>query len=233
MSEQWKLDFPDWEAKIRAAIPEIELFIAANIQFNRGQLFDNEGAYNGHSKWQELSFRNGQILKMRGTLSKSMGPVKDPQGGAVRSPNGILNIERDSITIGTTLAYAAMMNNGTAGLPGGVLRPTKAKALKIPLPSGQKAGSGAQSIHRAALQRRIDKMEAILFKKKDSAKAEKYVQKIEDLRERMTKKGKGAGNFMFLKSVRIPARRFDEWNLKDQAELDGAIMAKLAQVISR
>jgi phage gpG-like protein len=121
--------FPDWATKLKAAEDEIALTLAASIQTNRGLIFDHEGAYNGHKKWAPLKFRDGQILSNRGKLRKSMAPT--PSRGQP-GPGGIVEKNWPVISVSTTLLYARMMNNGTVGLPGGVLRPVKAKALRIP-----------------------------------------------------------------------------------------------------
>lgn len=122
------LEFPDLAGKLKARKDEIELFIAAQMQFNRGMLFDSEGSYNGRPGWAPLKMRQGQILKKRGTLSKSMGP--NGSQGYVKRSGG-------EITIGTNVFYAALMNFGTTKLPGGKLRPKEAKALKIPTGDGE------------------------------------------------------------------------------------------------
>lgn len=108
---------------------EINRFLAAQIQFNRGMLFDNEGSYNGHPAWEPLKFRDGQILSKSGTLRKSIAP---PSADGTAGSEGYVELKPDSITVGTNLYYAAMMNYGTVGLPGGVLKPVNAQALKIP-----------------------------------------------------------------------------------------------------
>lgn len=129
MATTIELNMPNLSEKIKSRRDEIQRFIAAQIQFNRGMLFDNEGAYNGHPPWEPLKYREGQILSKRGTLRKSIAPNSaDGNAGA----DGYVKIKPDSVTIGTNLYYAAMMNYGTKGLPGGVLKPVKAKALKIP-----------------------------------------------------------------------------------------------------
>jgi phage gpG-like protein len=48
-----------------------------------------------------------------------------------KGPSSILRISTGIVTIGSSLAYAAMMNWGTTGLPGGVLKPKNAKALRF------------------------------------------------------------------------------------------------------
>lgn len=138
--------FPDWRGKLERHAAELNLFIAAQIQFNRGMMFDKEGAWNGHPKWEGLKFRRGQILSKRGTLRKSIAPY-NPKGQA--GPDGIVRFAGDVITVGTKLLYARMMNDGTKNLPGGVLRPVRAKALKIPIPSGKFATDAAKGLRKS------------------------------------------------------------------------------------
>ena len=104
--------------------------LAATLQTNRGMLFMNEGKGNGHPGWAPLSYRKGQPLLKRGHLSQSMAPANS---GVVpgKGPKSILRYSSGVVTIGTALPYAAMMNWGTEGLPGGVLRPKNAKALRF------------------------------------------------------------------------------------------------------
>jgi hypothetical protein len=100
------------------------------------------------------------------------------------------------------------MNDGTTKMPGGVLRPVRAKALKIPLPAGKQA--------------------------KDGIKGAKNLQKIGAKKlvwERADGK-KETGNFIFRKSVRIPARPFDDWNARDQEEIDAALLSKVAAILN-
>lgn len=126
VSISWK--FPQWMDKLKAATgTELQLFVAAIMQLNRGMMFDKEGAHNGHRKWAKLKSRAGQILSDRGTLRRSIAP----QGTGRAGPGGIVKLAGNIVTIGTNLAYAPMMNWGTTGLPGGVLRPVRAKALRF------------------------------------------------------------------------------------------------------
>lgn len=139
--------FPNWLEKLQRSQDEINLFIAAMMQTNRGELFDKEGAANGHDKWAPLKFRRGQILSNRGTLRQSMAPyAANGQPGS----DGIVRFQGDTITIGTKLFYARLMNDGTAKMPGGVLRPVNAKALKIPIPGGEGATKGAKKLRKSA-----------------------------------------------------------------------------------
>lgn len=124
-----ELKFPDIAQALRSKKREIDLFLLAQMQTNRGLLFDSEGTYNGRPGWKPLKTREGQILKKSGTLSQSIGPQ---DGSGNPGPNGgISRVEGDKLTIGTNLFYARMMNDGTTKMPGGVLRPKRAKALKF------------------------------------------------------------------------------------------------------
>lgn len=143
---KWK--FPDWKRRVKEREEEINLFIAANMQTNRGMLFDASGSYNGHEKWKKLVLRQGQPLSKTGALRRSIGPMNDGKR-PVQSPSGIVRMSGNTITIGTKLAYARMMNDGTKNLPGGVLRPIHAKALRIPLPGGQGATKVAKSLRKS------------------------------------------------------------------------------------
>lgn len=126
---QFELKFPDLGKKLREARSEIDLFIAAMMQTNRGMLFDSEGAYNGHPKWAPLKFRQGQILSKRGVLRKSLAP---PAANGQPGNQGTVRVSGEYITIGTMVFYAALMNFGTTKMPDGVLRPKNKQALKIP-----------------------------------------------------------------------------------------------------
>jgi phage gpG-like protein len=166
-----KFKFPDWRRKIQAHWDDIHLFIAAQMQYNRAMLFDKEGAYNGHDGWAPLKFRVGQILSKRGTLRKSIAPrMTEPALGAKAQPgpNGIVRVAGNEVTIGTSLIYAWMMNSGTKDLPGGVLRPVRAKALKIPLPGGKQATEAAKELRKTGktLPKKVGKgTERVIFRK--------------------------------------------------------------------
>lgn len=240
--------FPKLGEKLRRAREEINVFIAAQMQFNRGMLFDKEGGYNGHKKWKPLILRAGMPLSARGTLRKSIAPMS---ANGRPGPSGIVRFTAESITIGTTLLYARMMNDGTAKMPGGVLRPVRAKALKIPVPQGVKAGPGAKAIQREAMfsainarfQAKMDRMTARLQKAKtpesqfhirrgiDKLRAERG--RAESEAAERASKGRGPVNFIFRKSVRIPARPFDTWTAEDQQELEIALRNKIVEVLNR
>lgn len=170
-----KFQMPDLYAELKKRKREIDLAMAAAMQANRGMLFDTEGKYNGRPGWAPLKWRVGMILSKRGTLRKSLSPP-NPMGKA--GNDGIVEFAEETVTIGTRLGYARMMNDGTVKMPGGVLRPVKAKALKIPAPFGKK------------------------------------------------------GKFIFRKSVKIPARPFDDWTDQDEDELLLVLTEKIAQVLN-
>lgn len=226
--------FPDWSEKLKNREKELNTFIAAQVQFNRGMLFDHEGAWNGRPRWQDLSFRRGQILSKRGTLRKSIAPF-NPKGEP--GPDGIVRFAGDVITVGTKLLYARMMNDGTTKMPGGVLRPVRAKALKIPIPQGQGAGDAAQDIQALYHQKKINKLRRELSAIEGEAMTAARRAKRQKIYERIVKhaqkmgEGKGPVKFIFRKSVKIPARPFDDWNQVDQQELDQALLNKVVSIL--
>src|SRR5277367_6510564 len=100
-----------WHERLTKSQTRIGLFMAAQIQTNRGMVFNAEGAYNGRSKWAKLKCRQGMILSQTGALRKSLSPpTKDGKAG----PNGLVKISGSvkdmSISVGSKLAYANMMN---------------------------------------------------------------------------------------------------------------------------
>lgn len=231
MSVKIEFKFPEWEKEFKARRPEIDRFIAAQLQTNRGMIFDKEGAHNGRKKWAPLKLRRGQILKQRGTLSKSIAP---PGHDGNAGPDGIVRIKGDTITVGTNLFYARLMNDGTVSMPGGVLKAKNAKALKIPLPQGKKATEGAQelqkqnAVKKASLQ--IAKYQHQLSKAKSYKSKTRLADQIARAQERL-QAGKGGDKFIFRKSVKILARPFDDWNEADAKELGEALAQKLAEIL--
>lgn len=221
--------FPNWLSRLESAEREINLFIAAQMQTNRGLLFDNEGSYNGHAAWAPLKFRDGVILSKRGDLRKSIAP-QDPKGRP--GTDGIVRFDSDTVTIGTKKFTAAMMNWGTTKLPGGVLRPKKAKALRIPLPEGKSAGPAVKAIQAQALEPKIAAIAAKLSKARTEKSRANYRSQLDRIRKRISK-GKGPVDAIFVKSVKIPERRFDTWTSADQAELEEALTRKIIEVLNR
>jgi phage gpG-like protein len=188
VSVLFEIKLPDWHKKVKDKMPEMIDLALATMQTNRGMLFDQEGAYNGHTKWAPLKFRNGQILSNRGNLRKSIGPVGNGVT-PVRSPGGVVRFSADTLTIGTTLAYAAMMNFGTTQMPGGVLKATNAKALKIPLPAGKSATPAAKGLRKTASGEGRDKF---IFRKSVRIPARDFIgwneKDQQELEETLTNK---------------------------------------------
>lgn len=122
-----KLEFPDLSERLERAQQRIEQAIAATVQTNVGMRFDNEGAWNGHDKWDPLKRRKGQILSLTGTLRRSIAPrgakgTAGPQG-FVRSSGNAADM---LVEVGTVVAYAAVHNNGAV-----IQRAQSMKAFKI------------------------------------------------------------------------------------------------------
>lgn len=117
----WK--FPAWEKKVKRHRKEIMIFVAAIMQTNRAMMFDAQGASNGHAKWKAWSDKyakrqekrgRSMILNDTGTLRKSLAPeTLDGKPG----PDGIVKFKGDVVTIGTNVAYAGFMNDGTKYCP--------------------------------------------------------------------------------------------------------------------
>lgn len=253
--------FPKWEQKLKRAHEEINLFLAADMQTNRGMLFDAEGGRNGHQKWAPLVFRNGMILAKRGTLRKSIAPKNDGRRPGA-GPDGIVRFSGATITVGTSLFYARIMNDGTAKLPGGVIRAKHAKALKIPVDSSflksqkirkglleEDLGNEEGMKRKASLERRIVRIQRLLSESKSASsrrkqqayltklnaqlRASKDRKEIEELARRKNRVEGSKGNFIFRKSVRIKARPFDTWTDQDQNELELALRNKLVEILNR
>lgn len=120
-----KMTFPKLLKAFEDAHERIVQTIASTVQTQVGMRFDNEGAYNGHPKWEPLKMRQGQILSLTGTLRKSIAPTeadgKPGIDGFVRSsglPDSML------VEVGTKLIYASTHDNGA------VIRPVNKRALR-------------------------------------------------------------------------------------------------------
>jgi phage gpG-like protein len=103
-------DFPNWPKELRAKLPEIQNAVLATIQTNRGLLFDSEGAANGHGRWKDIKYREGRILQLTGNLRRSLAP-RNAKGTV--PPGGTVKWNRDVITIGTNVPYAAVHETGS------------------------------------------------------------------------------------------------------------------------
>lgn len=122
-----ELRMPDWARLSERVQAEVPGLIAATLQTQRGMIFRSGGSYNGRPGWAPLRCRDGQPLRDRGTLSQSIGPVNDGlhpsrvTGSIVRLSGGLNGV----VTIGTSLAYAAVQNYGAT------IVPVRAKALRF------------------------------------------------------------------------------------------------------
>ncbi len=189
---------PNLAEKLQASSDKIRQELVVAMQTNRGMLFDAEGSYNGHEPWAPLLLRAGQILSNRGVLKKSFAPM-GASGNA--GPDGYVKSDETVTTIGTNVASASLMNWGTTKLPGGVMRPVHAKALRIPIPEGKRATPTAKEIGKGLKRRHNER-----------------TQKDE--------------KFIFVKSVKIPARRFDNLTEQDARDFRDALEAALTEALN-
>jgi len=163
--------FPKLVGKFEKARRELMLFTAAQIQTNRGLLFDSGGRRNGGVAWPAPLFRNGQTLAARGNLRKSLGANGTP------GPGGIVRFNGSTVQVGSSLIYAAMMNYGTTGLPGGVLRAKDGKVLRIPLPAGKRATAEAKDARKGGVtqvNRTTGAKERVIFRKSVKIPARRF-----------------------------------------------------------
>jgi phage gpG-like protein len=197
-----------WKERYQGKLTQLYLFTAAQLQTNRGMIFMHEGSYNGHERWAPLKLRDGQPLRDRGTLMKSIGPISKVKSGVVRPSHNkgtIVRYGSDKVTIGTTLAYAKLMNDG------GVIIPKKGKVLWIPLPEGKRANADVTSVTKG-------------MKKSGAKKGSMSGAPIVRLPN-----GKF---FMLAKKVTIPPRPFDKMNAQDKEEIHTALTRECARVLN-
>lgn len=102
---------PDFDRKQMWMLRVVPMLIAASVQTQRGLIFQHEGQWNGRSKWAPLKFRDGQILKDTGTLSKSIAPKHSPDKPG-RENGTILEAHNDIVSVGTDIAYAIIHEEG-------------------------------------------------------------------------------------------------------------------------
>lgn len=163
--------FPSLVGKYAEARQELLLFTAAQIQTNRGLLFDSNGRRNGGVLWPNPLFRNGQPLAARNNLRKSLGS-KGMQG-----PGGVVRFSGSKVSVGSKLIYAGMMNWGTTGLPGGVLRAKDGKVLRIPLPAGKRATEAAKDARkggRTEINDTTGQKERVIYRKSVKIPARRF-----------------------------------------------------------
>lgn len=196
------MSFPKLSQRLTAARDAIAAELIVAIQTNRGMLFDAEGGYNGHAPWDPLVLRTGQILAQRGVLKKSIAP----SGSSGKpGPGGYVSMDgRGVVTVGTAVAYAALMNFGTVNMPGGVMRPVRAKVLRIPLPKGESANDAAEDIKVGQRRKKIKAGEKL---------------------------GRKDEYFIYRKWVKIPARRFDTITEQDAAEFAEAARNAIVEAL--
>jgi phage gpG-like protein len=203
---------------------KIYKFIIANIQENRGELFDRSGAMPGHKPWAplwELSRRAGdKPLLDRGTLRKSLGPG---------SPGGYAVVQGGKIIVGTTLKYAALMNFGTTKMPDGKLKAKRAQALKIPV---AKEVDAPLKVTKNSIEKRLKNLQAQLNEAKTKGAKRTLSRQVARLKMQIQNRTYKTGKFIFRKWVRIPERRFDIWTKEDNEELMEAVKIELSRILN-
>lgn len=140
MSVNVDIQMPDFTASSLKALMDLPLLIAATVQTQRGMIFDNEGAYNGRPRWEPLKFRQGQILKDKGTLSKSIAPQNNGIKPS-RAEGTILESAGDMVRVGTKIPYAETHELGATikpKQPGGLLH------FQVPVYTTTKSGKTKQ-----------------------------------------------------------------------------------------
>lgn len=205
--------FPRWAERFQAMMPEILLFIAAQLQTNRGLMFDN--ANQGRpTPWKDPLLRDGQPLSARGTLRKSWAP--NTRGNKPGSgPGSIVKIQGDIVTIGTSLPYAPILNDG------GVIKPLNGKWLWIPIPRGSILSSQAPT----DLARSMRKSAGKKPKNTDWKWTKQPGGPIIVL-------GPGGKAFLLAKQAKIPARPMNEWTQEDVQELSIALRNKYEAILN-
>lgn len=205
----WK--FPNLAKAYRASENDILLFIAAMLQTNRGMMFDTSNA--GRTPWPKPLLRRGQPLSQRGPLRQSFGPANDGKQPA-RNPGGIVRMNSNVVTIGTSLKYAPVLNEGA------IIYPRKGKWLWIPLPDGAANSSNAPTPLAKSLRKASGR------RKKDNGWKWTKTQG-----GALVVKAPSGKVFLLAKKANIPRRPMDEWVESDQRELEEALRNKLAQVL--
>lgn len=197
-----------WAARYKNQLNQLYLFTAAQMQTNRGMLFLYSGNYNGHETWKAPRLRDGKPLRDRGTLQKSIGPITRAKTGIVKpswNEGTIIRFSGDTVTIGTSLKKAEILNKG------GTILPKKGRFLWIPLTGNKKS--------------QTEEVAAAMKEHKKTGKASLGHAPIVRL-----KNGKF---FMLAKKVVIPPRRFDIFNQNDKDELTAALTNETARVLNK
>ena len=141
MSVAIEMKFPKLRARLLSKRSELALFLAAQVQTNRGLLFMSEGSRNGGDKWKKPLLRSGRALQKSGALRKSLAP-----GTGRAGPFGVVRILGDNVVVGTRVKYAQIVNKG------GTFTAAPGKAFRIPIPGGKGASPTAKAIRSGLIQ---------------------------------------------------------------------------------
>lgn len=196
-----------WLKKWTGNMEQLKLFMAATMQANRGMLFIHSGSYNGHKTWKPPKLRDGMPLRDKGTLMKSIGPIVAMKTGRmvpVRNEGTLIRYGTDTVTIGTTLKKARILNDG------GTIVPVKSKLLWIPLSTNKDIASKAVT-------------KGIKKHKKTGAAS---------LGRAPIVRLKNGKFFMLAKKVVIPPRPFDKLNSQDKDEIAAAMSGEIARCLN-
>lgn len=205
---------PRWAQRFRALLPQLNAFLAAQMQTNRGFLFLHSGSYNGHEAWKPPKLRDGQPLRDKGTLMKSIGPITRAKTGRVqpiRNEGTFVKYGLNYVTVGTTLKKARILNDG------GVIVPKKKKLLWIPLSTNKNRAS--EAVTKA------------IAKHKHNKKAGNRGQVT--LGGAPIVRLPNGKFFMLAKKVVIPPRPFDKVTKQDRDEIAFALTEEVSRCLNR
>jgi phage gpG-like protein len=208
-----KFEFPDLLRKVQEKENEINLLIAATLQTNRGLMFDDANA--SRTPWLPPKLRDGAPLSQKGPLRQSFAPRNDGITPA-KHPDGIVKMGDGVVTIGTTLAYAPILNDG------GIIRPKKGKWLWIPLPDGKANSSNAPTKEAKTLRKAVGR-------KSKKNNGWKWVKTEGGAIVVRAPSGKV---FLLARKGTIPARPMTEWSPDDQQELEETLRNKIAEILN-
>lgn len=226
---RFKFDFPDLKSLVERERENLKLLQAATMQTQRGMLFDQEGAYNGHQRWPDLQFRSGQILSRGGArgLRGSIAPRNNGKAPG-RGSHTILEMMSSgammSVTIGSSLIYAETHDQGAT------IHAKPGKYLKIPLPVGQWANEKTRGIQKHQAARKSADLAAKAVKASTPAARDRYLNQLERIKRQLDK-----GTFkavLFRKKVVIPRRNFTDVNDMDLQEIRVTLTNYLESLIT-
>jgi phage gpG-like protein len=219
-------EFPDLKALIERERMNIQMVAAATLQTQRAQIFDAEGAYNGRSRWSPLQFRTGMILSRSGGrgLRGSIAPRNNGKVPA-RGASTILEIDELSVTVGTSLIYAEIHDQG------GKITAKPGKYLKIPIPKGAWANDNAAAVQKQFAQKQLVSLSQKMRASKTSKQSDKYLDKIIKIKEQIKRRTVAA--YIFRKSVNIPKRTFTDWTGEDEQEMTQTLINFCESLITK